>query len=276
MLNINYYYNRRPISKILKLTSYSGWGLGNQILSTAIAIEYGFKHNFDCIMLPDKQQFYQKEKIILKDDLDLNKTPKNTYTESFGGFVEQSLKLGDNARDFINNIYDFPKPKLIDKDILHIHIRSGDIMEPGKGNGMVQPPCDYYCKEIEKRDWKKVIIVSEDRLNPCIEYLTMKYPNVEYFGKNSLEIDIKELLSARNIMMGRGTFIPTLLLFMPNIESAHFPADGDDRIHNFILNHNPKIAIKHEEYSKYYKKLQEIGGWSYSEKIKNLMLTMNY
>ena len=115
----------------------------------------------------DKQKFYQKDRIILKDDLDLNKSFKNAYWESFGGFAEHdfsNLKLGDDVLNFINNIYDFPKPKLIDKDILHIHIRSGDIMEPGHRNGMVQPPCDYYCKEIEKRNWRKVIIISEDQV----------------------------------------------------------------------------------------------------------------
>ena len=43
---------------------------------------------------------------------------------------------------------------------------------------MVQPPCIFYENEINKKKWEKVVIVSEDTVNPCINYLVEKYENV--------------------------------------------------------------------------------------------------
>ena len=158
-------------------------------------------------------------------------------------------------------------------NILHIHIRSGDIMKPDQGADLVQPPCAYYEDEIIRHDWEKVIIVSEDRANPCIDYLVGKYENVHYFGVNSLEHDITELLSATNIMIGRGTFIQALSVFMPNLKNIHYPTDGDYRMHYFLETMNPDRCIRHDEYKDYYDQIDEMGGWKcYNERIGDLIM----
>jgi hypothetical protein len=195
---------------------------------------------------------------------------KNFFTYDFR--LLKWNKYKDKVKTYLKNKLNFPKINNFNNNILHIHIRSGDIMKVNKGCGMVQPPCIYYENEILRKNWEKVIIVSEDTINPCINFLTNKYDNVIYFGKKSLEDDIKELLSATNIMIGRGTFIQTLSLFMEHIDKIHYVNDGDDRIHYFLEIYNPDKCIKHNEYKKYFKEIEKMGGWNYNNKIKNLML----
>ena len=90
------------------------------------------------------------------------------------------------------------------------------------------------------------------------KYLIEKYDNVIYFGKKSLEDDINELISATNIMCGRGTFIQTLSLFMPHLQQIHYPDDGDDRMHYFIEELHSGKCIKHNEYKDYFNKVKKM------------------
>ena len=257
--------------------------LGNQLLNIILATSLCIQRRGDInlIILPKKPLFYDKDFIsinypVLKYDLDIYHKSEVFYMNDFWMYDLKLFKLEkckDKIKSFLNNIFFFPKIKHFNNNILHIHIRSGDIMMRNRGHGMVQPPCIFYENEIIKRRWDKVIIVSEDTKNPCIKYLVEKYDNVIYFGKNSLEYDINELLSATNIMFGRGTFLQTLSLFMPHLQQIHYPGDGDDRMHHFIEVFHPGKCIKHIEYKDYFNEIEKIGGWNYNEYIKNLMLT---
>ena len=254
--------------------------LGNQLLNTILAISLCIQHDINLIKLPKKPLFYDKDFIfidypILKCDPDIYHKAEVFYMHNFWKYdfkLFQLEKYKDKIKSIINKTFFFPKIKRYNNNILHIHIRSGDIMQSNKGGGMVQPPCIFYENEIIKKKWEKVIIVSEDTINPCINYLVGKYDNVIYFGKNSLEYDINELLSSTNIMIGRGTFIQTLSLFMPHLQQLHYPDDGDDRMHYFTEVFNPGKCIKHIEYKEYFNEIKKMGGWNYNEYIGNFML----
>jgi len=255
--------------------------LGNQLLNIILAISLCIQHDINLIILPNKPLFYDKDFIfinypVIKYDLDIYHKSEVFYMNNFWTYDLKLFKLekySNKIKSIINNIFSFPKNTHFNNNILHIHIRSGDIMMNNRGGGMVQPPCIFYENEIIKQKWDKVIIVSEDTKNPCIKYLTEKYDNVIYFGKNSLEYDINELMSATNIMFGRGTFIQTLSLFMPHLQQMHYPEDGDYRMHHFIEALHPEKCIKHIEYKNYFNKIQKMGGWNYNENIRKLMLT---
>ncbi len=255
--------------------------LGNQLLNIILAISLCIQYDINLIKLPTKPLFYDKDFIfinypVLKYDSDIYHKSEVFYMHNFWMYDFKLFKLkkySNKIKSIINKIFFFPKIKHFNNNILHIHIRSGDIMQGNKGNCMVQPPCIFYENEIIKRKWDKVIIISEDTNNPCIKYLIEKYDNVIYFGKNSLEYDINELLSATNIMCGRGTFIQTLSLFMPHLQQIHYPDDGDDRIHYFIEEFHSGKCIKHIEYKDYFNEIKKMGGWNYNKYIKNLMLT---
>ena len=176
--------------------------------------------------------------------------------EDFWNQTFSKINITTNIDKVIKNKENIQLPKPWEKyneNVLHIHIRSGDIMIKNNGYNMVQPPLAYYCNIIEERDWEKIIIVSEDILNPCINALLKKYKNIEYFGKNILDIDIMELLSATNIVSGRGTFIPCLAFFMEDLITYHYPNDGDDRIHYFVEKHLHKKSVRRHNFKLYYK-----------------------
>lgn len=254
--------------------------LGNQILNIILAISLCIENNIKLIKIPNTMLFYDKKFIVidssdLKSNLKLFHIKEVFFMKNFWCYNFKSFNLEKNKnkiKQILNNIFKLPKIIKYNSNVLHIHIRSGDIMEKNKGQGMVQPPCIYYENEITKKKWSKVVIVSEDNLNPCINYLVNKYDNVVYFGKNSLETDINELLSATNIMVGRGTFIPILSLFMPYLSTIHYPQDGDFRIHHFIKVFHPKKYIQHNEYKQYFIEIKKLGGWNYNNDIKTLML----
>ena len=86
---------------------------------------------------------------------------------------------------------------------LVIHIRSGDIM-PNKAYGSyAQPPCQYYRDIIESRNWSSVQVIAEDVKNPCVSPLN---GSAELKIGRPLLQDLRAILGARNLAIGRGTF----------------------------------------------------------------------
>ena len=252
---------------------------GNEIFSIILAFCLCLEYKIGLIKLPKIPLYYDKDEIFTWI-ISLEFQSDKTYEFKMNHFwTYNNLKLfklekyKEKVKNMLYNTFSFPQNNNFNNNILHIHIRSGDIMLKDKGSGMVQPPCIYYENEIKKHNWDKVIIVSEDTINPCINYLVKKYDNVIYFGKNSLECDIYELLSATNLMCGRGTFIPTLSIFMPHLKKLHYPQDGDViHSHYLLKTFNGEKCIEHNEYAEYYNEINKLGGWNYNENIKNLML----
>ena len=56
----------------------------------------------------------------------------------------------------------------VPENALVVHIRSGDIFDNNTEHHKYgQPPCNYYLDAISMRNWSKVIVIAEDRKNPC-------------------------------------------------------------------------------------------------------------
>ena len=125
-------------------------------------------------------------------------------------------------------------------DDLVIHIRSGDIFRgieidtasdgtpawkrPPRRRWVhakyVQPPLAYYCRIIGSRSWRSVRIVAEDRVNPVIRALLAEYPFARH-EPGSLEDDARVLLSARNLVIGYGTFALSWALTSRNLRRLY-------------------------------------------------------
>lgn len=199
--------------------------LGNNIaqLSNIIAIAIAYKHNivfnvnhkvFDLSVIQkyfnkynnsekitdDKYNFFNKNKLPYPNDVYKNNIEERNQILKKSFLIKNSKKLPENE--------------------LVIHIRSGDIFSSNPHPGYVPPPLSYYTKQINKFEYTKIIIVSEDRKNPVVNKLLELYENSVY-NKNSLEEDIKIILGATNIVYSVGTFIPSLMLFSENIKYIH-------------------------------------------------------
>lgn len=112
----------------------------------------------------------------------------------------------------------------VDPDTLVIHIRSGDIFNPGAHSFYVQPPFAFYKKVIEEFGFTKLHILTEpDLRNPCIHLLQSEYPNVK-IQSSSLADDVGVILQAKHFLCNsHGTFGHMLALMSTNLEHLYLP-----------------------------------------------------
>jgi hypothetical protein len=114
-------------------------------------------------------------------------------------------------------------------DVLHIHIRSGDIFTAKHVHpNYAPPPVAYYQRVI--RHFRrlchnpKIILVIEDRHNPCVNPLCdiVSRQNLAlYICECDLNFTISELLSARNLVTSVGTFATMIALASAHLSRVY-------------------------------------------------------
>ena len=139
-------------------------------------------------------------------------------------FIFFNLRIENRFGIFKNEILkNLPKVKINSND-LYIHIRGGDIFKdeasnPGYASSYAQFPLCFYSEIIEKNRFRKIYIISEDRLNPVLNKLInkYKYKNITY-NKNSLELDISYLAHAYKIVGSVSSFITSIIKLNDNLK----------------------------------------------------------
>lgn len=91
----------------------------------------------------------------------------------------------------------------LEDSLLAVHMRSGDIFSRWIHRRYAQPPCSYYRDVARFHPWKKILVFSEDFKNPCIRKVA---DNVSLHVGGCLLDELRLLLGARNLAIGRGTF----------------------------------------------------------------------
>jgi tetratricopeptide (TPR) repeat protein len=107
------------------------------------------------------------------------------------------------------------------EDDLVIHIRAGDVFRKESVNANYgQPPLAYYLTVLRQRRWRSVHLVYEDDHNPVIEPL-LAHLGAEGIDHTTVVTDltstIEFLLTARTIVAGKGSFIPTIAGLSSNL-----------------------------------------------------------
>ena len=106
----------------------------------------------------------------------------------------------------------------INYDELYIHIRGGDIFRNiPLYPYYAQPPLCYYKNILNKFIFRKVIIISEDVLNPVISILLKEYPFIKY-NKNNMKLDISYLVYSYNIISSKSTFLLGIIKLNRNLK----------------------------------------------------------
>ena len=158
-----------------------------------------------------------------------------------------------------------PKIKT-DDDALYAHIQSGDIFSKKPCKFYGQPPLCYYESIISKWGFKKVYVIAEDTKNPVINVLLGKY-NATLIKEN-LTTTIGYILSAKNIVISYGTFVPSLLNLLPD--------DVDKRIFKygpyFGRNANFRKKFYFTSVSDFYKENIMNGNWNNTQEQRKIML----
>jgi hypothetical protein len=148
-----------------------------------------------------------------------------------------------------------------------IHIRSGDLFDIKHDvhKEYLQPPMSYYTSIINTiPNYKEIIIIAEDTLNPCVNAIRSKYPHIKY-RRQSLTSDIRLLLSATTVVESYGTFCAYILLASSRIQTIHRPSYG---ITGLIHNSNHINIITHDLQK--YKEIQ--GDWKNTDVQHKRML----
>ena len=245
--------------------------LTNNILQIIRAIHYAKIKKHSVIILK-KNKYFKSDQIIL------NKSKNNTNIfntffniKTMGCTDPTPLLMKKYFNTYIFKILNFNIERKIDADdnILHIHIRAGDVFQ---GNGAhpayIQPPLRYYKDIIESKKWEKIIVIYQDNGNPCVQALkNIKYKNI-IFESNSLEKDLNILLKANHLVLGFGTF--GLLLYFLNYNLKHI------YIPKYVIEELPDgtwgdVTLNIIDLPNYIK----CGEWKNTIEQKNIMLNYN-
>jgi hypothetical protein len=132
-----------------------------------------------------------------------------------------------------------------DDDVLHIHLRGGDVFGSRVHRGYAQPPLAYYKAVLAHfcrlRRSPRFVVVFEDRRNPCVEPFCalLAHEGMDFaLHRGDFESTVGELLTATNLVVGTGTFGAMIGLVSSNtkriygfrdlIERATFHEKGAD------------------------------------------------
>lgn len=151
------------------------------------------------------------------------------------------------------------------KDILSIHVRSGDIFGSDPHPSYGQPPCGYYREIIETGNWSKIFLFAEDRLNPCID-VVRSYGALHVQGKLRNEIGL--MVSSRNLVIGHGTFGMIMGSISAKIENM-WTCGYDKEI--FGVPHHFDCAPTDE----YNRDVMGGGKWHNTKKQREMMMESN-
>uniref|UniRef100_A0A6C0BTS0 Glycosyltransferase n=1 Tax=viral metagenome TaxID=1070528 RepID=A0A6C0BTS0_9ZZZZ len=232
--------------------------LGNNIiqLSNIIDIAIAYKHNikfnvnhtkFDLNIISEYFHKYDNKEVITN-------SRNFHYYDRLGFPVEIFEQHVEERNNLLKEAFKIKNVNIIDENNLVIHIRGGDIFSHKPHWAYVPPPLSYYVKQIEKRKYEKIIIVSEDTKNPVINKLQEMYKNVIY-NKNNLDVDINIILGATNLVFSVGTFVPALMKMSDNIKYLH----------------GSEFDI--EELEEYYKKMKP---WNNTEEQRKYIMNYKY
>tara|TARA_B100001175_G_C19466102_1_gene619171 strand:+ start:660 stop:1439 length:780 start_codon:yes stop_codon:yes gene_type:complete len=202
--------------------------LGNNVLQIIRAIHYGKVNKFNFLHFVNRYFSNGDQTTILLNDEKSDK--KNVYNTFFNiknmGCSDPNPHLMKKYfQKYLKDSFVYKNTNQISNtNILHIHIRAGDVF---RGNGAhpayVQPPLKYYKDIIESKKWEKIIVVYEDDGNPCVNALKKEeYKNI-YFTSNTLDKDINILSQSENLVLGFGTFGLLLFFLNQNIKQIYIP-----------------------------------------------------
>ena len=273
----------KSVKREIKITRWSG-RLGNNIRQIFNAIQISFYYSCN-ISIPNHSFF---------DTSLVSRLVTNSYDSEFED-INLQKQLSDNElkgdffdvkkfdkRVFECNIqqtalilkktFKIREDKTYDLGENHVvlHIRGGDICKGSNVHELyITPPIYYYKTILDSNNYKRIILISEDRLNPTVDELLKLYPNIE-FKIQSLEEDIKLLLSSKNVIMSFGTFVPSLLIVSNRIEKMYKPSYAEKGAKSITLLTTLGIEVHDFELNDYFNKQ---GSWKNSKLQRDLLIT---
>ena len=159
-------------------------------------------------------------------------------------FLMDAFRLPKNAqsdaylvRHIIRTLLNFEiaagDPRVEGEDLV-LHFRSGDVFSKNKPPHPAygQPPLSFYLSAVDREKPRRVWLVFEDELNPCVSAsrAALLDRGIEVVSQSgSLAADLRVLLSARRLVASRGTFVRMIAQLSGVIEKAYFFGREEDK-----------------------------------------------
>ncbi len=257
--------------------------LGNNIIQIINAIKYAKQMQIDYVYLA-KPHKYLSSRVINVSGTPIAFTAKTSECKHKHTYyhiddipeLQNCLYHRDTSYEifhtYIKPIYIHAKihcqAQPDSESTLYIHIRSGDIFSKPKPHKLyVQPPLSYYDYIISLQKPAHIILVSEDRLNPCINALLAKYAGMitHVCKPGDPKNDIAVLCRAKSIVFGMGTFSFPIMCLSGNLAKVWFPKYDNDVQGPIGLHHLETTSIPLPGYMK-------PGEWANTPEQRKLML----
>lgn len=249
---------------MLIISNWSGQN-GNNILQIIRCIYYGLKAKENKIQYPNHC-------LLVTNTILLNNINNNSISmkdnffnlKKFGLKDPSPLEMKTIFQKYIKPIFNITYNQGID-DNLFIHFRGGDIFGQNPHKAYVQPPLKYYIDIINNYLDKKVVLVCQDKLNPCINKL-LQYKICSY-ESNHFKKDLEILSNIQNLVIGFGTFGFLIYLMNTNLKNLYIPEYFIDELPDGPWGDDVKLHII--DLPNYIK----VGEWKNSVEQRNFMLT---
>ena len=180
-----------------------GLKFGNFLIAINNAIIFCELFCYKRIIIENNKGIFLKNKLFFPK-YNLTIEPNHTIYNSLNldanfFFYSYFRNLGKVNKYFLFRdeiIKNLPKSKTHPND-LYIYVRGGDIFKRlNKSNpNYPQPPFCFYENVLNKFNFRKRIIISEDQSNPIFQKLINKYPYIKYNKKN-IKNDISYLVNS--------------------------------------------------------------------------------
>jgi hypothetical protein len=132
-------------------------------------------------------------------------------------------------QEWVKPLFDPQAPhEPVGDDTLVIHVRSGDIFQPGGSNTKyAQPPLSWYRHLIERSGYDDVLLVTQTRFqrggpNPVVAEIVARWPHVRVVSRDT-EHDLHTLRHARHLALSCGTFSVSAAMCSTRLARLHVP-----------------------------------------------------
>ena len=262
--------------------------LGNALSRISKAVVVAHKNGWGGIIVPRLGHFPAYSSLMMKESIELDGffttcgdgrwgsagvpdflVRREYYAESIVPTVEMRYSVKRVVRALFQGLQTSDD---ITANDLVIHVRSGDIYYRERVGNWGQPPAAYYEKIIREGQWSRVFVVCEDNESPVLRPIAALCESLgieHFFQSGTLAEDLVVLASATNLVVGRGTFAPAVVLLNRALEKVFF---FEDRFDSKFLDPSTELVRVVDERGSYRESVLQ-GRWVNSKEQRELMVS---
>jgi len=277
----------RAIPQVMALVVDLG-RLGNALSRISKAVLVAHKNGWGGIIVPRSSHFPAYSSLMMQESVEVDGffascgdgrwgsagvpdflVRREYYSES----VDPNVEMRNSVKRVVRRLFPGLETREdVTSNDLVIHVRSGDIYYRERVGNWGQPPAAYYEKIIREGPWSRVFVVCEDNESPVLLPIAALCESLgieHFFQSATLAEDLALLASATNLVVGRGTFAPAIVLLNMALEKVFF---FEDRFDSKFVDSSTELVRVVDEQGSYRESVLQ-GRWVNSEEQRELMVS---